>query len=102
MADIYHVTFSYIVADVTLGTSIHSNQGYFVGENRLEVLAKARISGMITTEVPAGSIKVWKVSEPLSIKLSSVEDRAQFSLEPEVVTDAQGKKMLEYRVREKE
>jgi len=101
MATVYEVMYSYVSCDSLVGTSIHSDHRYFVGENSLEALSKARQNGMIASEVPEGSIKVWKVSEPLTIKLSSAEDAARFSIEPEIITDAQGKRTLEYRVREK-
>ncbi len=84
-----------------MGTSIHSDHRYFVGENSLEALAKARSSGMLTSKVPEGSIKVWKVSQSLSLNLSSANDNVLFSIEPEIVDDGRGKKTLEYRVTER-
>ncbi len=99
MATLYRVMYSYVSSDKN--PSIQSDQGYFVGEDKNEALTKARQSGMITPEVPEGSIKVWKVSEPLTLKLSSAEDNACFSIEPEIIDNGQGKKTLEYRVVEK-
>lgn len=101
MATVYHVTYSYVSYDQNIGTSIQSGQGYFVGENPQEALTKAQSGGMITPEVPQGSIKVWKVSKPLSLRLSSAEDAARFSIAPEIVDDGRGKKTLEYRVTER-
>ncbi len=99
MATLYRVMYSYVSSDKNL--SIQSDQGYFVGEDKNEALTKARQGGMITPEVPEGSIKVWKVSESITLKLSSVEDATRFSIEPEIIDNGQGKKTLEYRVVEK-
>ncbi len=101
MATVYHVMYSYVSADQKIGTSIQSGQGYFVGENQQEALTKARANGMIGSKVPEGSIKVWKVSESLTLELSSADDNARFSIEPEIVSDERGKLTLEYRVVEK-
>lgn len=101
MVTLYHVMYSYVSYDEKVGTSIHSDQGYFVGEDPQEALTKARSNGLITSQVPEGSIKVWKVSEHLPLKLSSAEDNASFSIEPEIVDDGRGKLTLEYRVIEK-
>ncbi len=101
MMTVYRVMYSYVSCDPKVGTSIYSDCAYFVGENPQEALTKAQSSGMITSEVPEGSIKVWKVSESITLKLSSPEDRALFSVEPEIIVDEHGKQTLEYRVVEK-